>query len=501
LTDLKTIFYTIREIDWIITLIASLVIFLLLIITEIIALKWNIDKKNSRKFIHISVGILICIYAYFLTSILPLLIISLIFVLVNWLALRKNIFKSIHPDSYSLGTVYYPISIFVLCLFLWMDYKNIFIISTLIMVLADPIAAIIGEKYAQSYFNLLEEKKSFIGSTAMFTATFFILFFGMFLLYKFDIFEIVLISLMIAVIAAVTEMLSKRGSDNLFVPAMVSVFLISYLHDPQIRFQLIAGEFLSMFVSLLSLKIGFLKPSGAAATFLLGSIIFGFGGFAFAAPILTFFLLSSLLSRLTQKRKLVDMIFQKTGVRDFYQVMANGGLAGVIVLIIYFFKDNSLYLIYLSVISAATADTWATEIGIFSQSNPRLITTLKKVSAGTSGAISLMGSIAAIAGSVVITIIGYYSAILMELPYQISTYLIFIIPAGFLGSMTDSFIGATLQSQYQCEKCLKITEKEIHCNKNSRLIKGFKFIDNDVVNFIATFFAGIFIYLLLKLFL
>ena len=50
-------------------------------------------------------------------------------------------------------------------------------------------------------------------------------------------------------------------------------------------------------------------------------------------------------------------------------------------------------------LAAVNADTWSTELGVLSSGRPRLITSLKPVEKGTSGGVSLVGTLAALAGA------------------------------------------------------------------------------------------------------
>ncbi|HEX9657965.1 MAG TPA: DUF92 domain-containing protein [Bacteroidota bacterium] len=54
---------------------------------------------------------------------------------------------------------------------------------------------------------------------------------------------------------------------------------------------------------------------------------------------------------------------------------------------------------YLSGVSVAAADTWATEIGTLSNRKPRLTTTFIEAPFGSSGAVSLLGFLGPIGGS------------------------------------------------------------------------------------------------------
>ena len=115
-------------------------------------------------------------------------------------------------------------------------------------------------------------------------------------------------------------------------------------------------------------------------------IIFGTGGFIWITPILIFFVLSSALSKLPK----TENTLQKYPRRDIVQVIANGGAATIISVINFYYPNNHLFIVYLAAIAAATADTWASEIGLLSPWNPIHITKLKTVVKGTSVGISLL---------------------------------------------------------------------------------------------------------------
>ena len=66
---------------------------------------------------------------------------------------------------------------------------------------------------------------------------------------------------------------------------------------------------------------------------------------------------------------------------------------------------------FIGAVATATADTLASEIGVLQE--PRLITNFKKVPAGTDGAISILGTSAAIVGA---GIIGFASFLLGVIP-------------------------------------------------------------------------------------
>jgi uncharacterized membrane protein len=136
--------------------------------------------------------------------------------------------------------------------------------------------------------------------------------------------------------------------------------------------------------------------------------------------------------------------------------------------------------------AAANADTWATELSALSQAKPRLITTLREVEKGTSGGISLVGTLSALAGAGLIAAIAY--------GFQHNVWMALVVAvSGLLGSLVDSLLGATVQAVFWCESCGKETEKHPRhgCGNPTRLLRGLKWLNNDWVNLGCTISAPV----------
>jgi len=244
--------------------------------------------------------------------------------------------------------------------------------------------------------------------------------------------------------------------------------------------QLLLGAFLAVVVAAGSYAFRLLTLGGSLAALLLGIIVFGLGGWQWAVPMLTFFLLSSLLSEYGRSRKeQFDTLFDKSYTRDWAQVASNGSLAGVMILLSTLYPTFDFYPIYLGSLAAVTADTWGTEIGVLTKGGTVSVLSMQTVPPGTSGGMSGQGTLAGLIGALVIAFSGFawYS--------DLKTAIIVVL-AGVVGSFGDSVLGATLQAQYRCEICGKQTERKTHCGRQTTQVAGVARINNDVINLICS---------------
>ncbi|MGJ7912131.1 DUF92 domain-containing protein [Neobacillus sp. LXY-1] len=229
-----------------------------------------------------------------------------------------------------------------------------------------------------------------------------------------------------------------------------------------------------------------LSRSGGVAAILVGIAVYV--GFEAKGLLVlgAFFVSSSLWSTYkSSSKKKIEEKLEKGSARDWRQVVANGGAAALFSLFYYVHNDPTWLIGFLASISSSNSDTWASEIGSLSKRDPIFIRTFKPVDKGTSGAISNLGTIAAIAGALFIAFLG-----LRLFSLSIYTALI-IFSFGFFGNVIDTLIGAFYQKVYICHTCGIQTEKKSHCGKATEMFKGFWFVDNDMVNFLSGFLAAI----------
>ncbi|MFH1752429.1 MAG: DUF92 domain-containing protein [archaeon] len=174
-------------------------------------------------------------------------------------------------------------------------------------------------------------------------------------------------------------------------------------------------------------------------------IVYFLGNFYAFLALVTFFLVGEGTTRLMRKNG------KKHDRRNISNLLGNSGAA---VLALLFGSIPAFF----GCMSCALSDTMSSEIGQTSKKKPWMITTFKKVTTGTDGAVSALGLIAGLTGAIIIGII-YFLFDLNLIGMGI------IIFAGFAGHLIDSFLGATLERK--------------------------KVIGNTTVNFLACAVSGI----------
>ncbi|MBI5030769.1 MAG: DUF92 domain-containing protein [Chloroflexi bacterium] len=259
---------------------------------------------------------------------------------------------------------------------------------------------------------------------------------------------------------------------------------------------LLSGFVLSGIIAALAFWRGSLSTSGAIGTVIVGTLVFSTGSITWAILLVTFFVTSSALSHYKEnvKAPLAEK-FQKGHRRDLGQVLANGGIAALIAIAFTVIPHRWHFIGFIGAIATVTADTWATELGVLSKTPPRLITTGRRVPVGTSGGISRLGVLIAFCGALLIGLVAFIAEFSDTVFWHRVPFIpqsLWLIPigafAGLLGSLFDSFLGATVQGIYYCDFDHKETESKIHrCGHKTRLIRGWRWLDNDGVNFLSSF--------------
>ena len=207
----------------IIGIIVSVVfIFFIIFISSLVSKK---HSEVSRKIVHIGVCNWWIIVMLLFDNVIYASTVPVLFVVVNYLSYKKDIFKSMErDDKKSLGTVYYAISCLVLTLFsfLWFNDKMHAGIGLFAMGYGDGLAALIGTRFKSKEFKIFGNKKSLLGCITMFVVCMIVISITTLCFGQFSILKVVAISL----IATIIEALSPMGLDTLTVPILTTI--ISY---------------------------------------------------------------------------------------------------------------------------------------------------------------------------------------------------------------------------------------------------------------------------------
>ena len=191
-----------------------------------------------------------------------------------------------------------------------------------------------------------------------------------------------------------------------------------------------------------------------------------------------FFVASTALSRLGAARKeaRTSDVVAKGGERDAVQVLANGGLFAVAALLDVVAPSPLWRAAGAGALAAATADTWATEIGTLVGGEPRSILSGRLVPAGTSGGVTLAGTAASAAGALFVALVA------LALGWGAGAAAAAAL-GGVAGATADSLLGATVQARRWCDRCERGTERPVHgCGRPTRAVGGIRWLGNDAVN-------------------
>ncbi|XP_066490082.1 transmembrane protein 19 [Tiliqua scincoides] len=258
---------------------------------------------------------------------------------------------------------------------------------------------------------------------------------------------------------------------------------------------------LSILIPLIIACQGFKKKSldhGGAIGGLVVGFILTVANFSFCIALLMFFITSSKLTKWKKEvKKQIDSEYKDGGQRTWVQVFCNGGVPTELALLyliengpgeipIDFSKQYTaswMCLSLLGAIACCAGDTWASEIGSVMSHEPRLITNWKKVPVGTNGGVTFVGIIASLLGGTFVGVAYFISQLVFVNDLDISApqwpIIVFGGMAGLLGSIIDSYLGATMQYSGFDTKIGMVVN---HHTGDAKHISGKPILDNNAVN-------------------
>ncbi len=250
--------------------------------------------------------------------------------------------------------------------------------------------------------------------------------------------------------------------------------------------RILVGFLIAAAIAAVARRARSLSTSGAVAAATIGTIAIA-AGWNWGALLIVYFASSSALSQMGRdvKETLTSKIVAKGGERDAVQVLANGSAFAIAALATLIHPDVRWAAFGVGALAASAADTWATEVGTLYGGRPRSILSLRRVPRGTSGGITVIGTLAAIAGASFLGIVARIGGWTIDVTNA-------AVLGGVAGAIIDSIFGATLQARRWCESCQSETERVVHhCGTKTSKRRGIGWLDNDVVNFVSSVLGGL----------
>lgn len=449
----------------------------------------GVSVRTTRRLVHGGVALFVATTPQVFTEPLPVYLLAGLFMVLNAVARSQKWWAGIHearPESW--GTVAMPLAVLPALASTWStgaDRIFVFQGAFLVLAVADPLAGRIGQAFGR--------EGPLSGTTWIGSSTFcgiaFLLIGGVLIGgEKWVLGRVVGSAAITALIATAIEAVCDRGWDNLFVVLGVILVLIPLHEDPSSALPLTFGSIVGIGVCGVAYWSQALTAPGAVGAGLFAASLVGLGGWAWAVPGFAFFVLSSTLSRLPEaSAPAPEAILEDDAERSLRQVLANGAVAWGLLGVAIVLPPGSegvralCYAGFLGALAAAAADTWATELGIRFGAAPRSLRTLRPVPPGTSGAVSVTGTGAAILGAA--SVAGAAVLVTGPVGMQALQEVGGVIGAGLIGMVMDSIVGATAEAHYWDPETERYAERPVH---NASPTRGWAGIDNEIVNVLGT---------------
>lgn len=455
--------------------------------------RWR--QRTTRRLVHVGTGLYVVVLPYLFDHVAPVLLLAGTFVLVNGLTTARGWLRGMHPASDTgWGTIAFPLALLVIAPLAWTPERiHTLQIAFLVLAVADPLASAVGERWPVRVTRIGTATKSLGGSVAFLAAAFLLTAAGLLLLGPrsagLPLPYLLLVASLASVVATAVEALGGRGWDNLFVVIAVVVVLLLGVERTTWLPTMAVGAGLGVVFAWLTARAHFLDSSGAIAGGLFAATLIGIGGAEWIVPGLTFFVLSSLISRWSERLRGEATGGGEGSRRDAVQVLANGGVAWLLVVVHALEPAAWIYWGFVGSLAAAAADTWATEIGPLFDQRPRMVLSGRAVPPGTSGAITMAGTLAGLVGAVAVWSGAWLTAVLVApeaAAAGIWTTMLAVVAGGVLGSLADSVAGATIQAVYRDPAQGALFDGRASTRGGLIRMRGWRGVNNDVVNALCT---------------
>lgn len=205
-------------------------IFLLLVLVAHVLYKYfKVSSEDSRKFLHVSGGLLaLCSPLFFSDHWWVLILCSLAFLLLLFTYLKRWLAAVHQTKRKSIGSILFPIPVYI-CFLVAANKSNLllFYLPVSFMTISDTAAEWAGKKWGRYSIQFMKGQKTLAGSLAFAICSFAItMIWGM--IFQLSTERIILLSITTSLLAAITELICIKGVDNLTVPLVTLATLLLF---------------------------------------------------------------------------------------------------------------------------------------------------------------------------------------------------------------------------------------------------------------------------------
>ena len=320
-------------------------IVVLFISGEVLRRAFQVETEYTRKLSHMGAGFIVVAFPWLIDHTLTVAVLALSFFVLLLGGKLTGLLESVHGvDRRTSGAYYYPLA--VLGIF-WMSQGEPLLYCPPIAVLAisDTGAAIVGKRMGRRKYQVMDGARSVEGSLTFFGLTFTIVLAALAIAGRPGWPEMLLVTLVVAIMATATEAISVRGADNLFIP--YACFLIL---ERALRMGLaeLSGWFEGMLVSLALLVLTWgrngLTEAASITVFIVGTLAWSLGGWSWALPLAALF-------------GMFIAVIPKSDIRqtDMTEVFPATMGSMIVVLAYGHFEDPTLFVAYLATLATGGA--------------------------------------------------------------------------------------------------------------------------------------------------
>jgi phytol kinase len=234
----------------------------------------------TRKLAHVGAGVITAAFPWMIAWHWTVLVLAFGFAVIIFGTRKLGWLQSIHGvERRSEGGIYYPVAIYLLFL-LAGDRPVFYLISLLVLMVSDSLAALLGSEYGRNIYTVETDRRSLEGSAVFLLTTFLAVHLPLLLATDVSRAAAVLIAAQIALTVTIFEGISPGGSDNLVVP-LATYFLLAIMTprpSEHVAKQLAAQLVITLLVGLLAWRFRFLALSSAMGLALVVYGAYALGG-------------------------------------------------------------------------------------------------------------------------------------------------------------------------------------------------------------------------------